>query len=292
MVDNTIWLLVTTLVALVAGGVSGWVSATARRREAKAERIRQEVLVWTNPILDSVKSLESRLKNILTDKLYLALDPSLAEKERPVKPDWAMDHDYAMESTLFVFAEYFAWMRLLQERLSFELFDSQEARKHFLDAVWDVSNEIGRLPLPAKFLKEELRDQLVGNQEDGHEDRDAQVFALQQRAIGEFLIDREADTPRVRGYPEFLAARELDERFNRVLAPLMILFEGVSPRSTKRWRRLEATRAALRKLEGECNHLLGHRQPVQPSSEAMVTQRRASDASERSARNATQSNDP
>jgi hypothetical protein len=61
---NTIWLLITTVVALVAGGVSGWASATLRRREAKAERIRQEVLLWTNPVLGAVKSLESRLGNV------------------------------------------------------------------------------------------------------------------------------------------------------------------------------------------------------------------------------------
>ena len=57
MVDNTIWLLITTAVVVVAGGVSGWASATLRRREAKAERIRQEVILWTNPVLGAVKSL-------------------------------------------------------------------------------------------------------------------------------------------------------------------------------------------------------------------------------------------
>jgi len=61
MVDNTIWLLITTAVVVVAGGVSGWASATLRRREAKAERIRQEVILWTNPVLGAVKSLVGRL---------------------------------------------------------------------------------------------------------------------------------------------------------------------------------------------------------------------------------------
>lgn len=102
MVDNTIWLLTTTVVALVAGGVSGWASATIRRREAKAERIRQEVLLWTNPVLGAVKSLESRLRNILSDKLYLGLDPAQAHEERPVGSDWSMDYEYVMESTLFL----------------------------------------------------------------------------------------------------------------------------------------------------------------------------------------------
>src|SRR5215210_7451202 len=171
MVDNTIWLLITTVVALVAGGVSGWASATLRRREAKAERIRQEVLVWTNPVLGAVRGLESRLGNILSKKLYLGLDPDQAHEERPVGSDWSMDYEYVMESTLFLFAEYFAWIRLLQERLSFELFESEATRARFDAAIWDVSNEIGNLPLRAKFIKE-LPEKLVGKQKDGHEDKD------------------------------------------------------------------------------------------------------------------------
>src|SRR5436190_15950962 len=155
MVDNAIWLLITTGVAIVAGGVSGWLSATLRRREAKAERILQEVLLWTNPVLGAVKSLESRLGNILSAKLYLALDPAQAHGERPVASDWSMDYEYVMESSLFLFAEYFAWIRLLQERLSFELFQSQETRGRFDAAMWDVSNEIGQWPLPAKFIRKE-----------------------------------------------------------------------------------------------------------------------------------------
>jgi len=270
MVDNTIWLLITTVVALVAGGVSGWASATLRRREAKAERIRQEVLVWTNPVLGAVRSLESRLGNILSKKLYLGLDPDQAHEERPVGSDWSMDYEYVMESTLFLFAEYFAWIRLLQERLSFELFESEATRARFDAAIWDVSNEIGNLPLPAKFIKE-LPEKLVGKQKDGHEDKDAQVFVLQQRAIGEFLIDREAGTPRVRGYPEFLEARERDERFNRALAPLVTLLQGVNPCTTKRWRRLKATLGALGKLKHECDQVLGGRQPALPSSTTTTT---------------------
>src|SRR5690349_14627721 len=119
--ENVPWLLVTTAVALIAGAISGWASAALRRREEKAERKRQEVLLWTNPILGTVVGLEKRVDNILTNRLYLALDPAQGEKERPVNEDWAIGYAYAMESTLFLFAEFFAWSRLLQERLSAEL---------------------------------------------------------------------------------------------------------------------------------------------------------------------------
>src|SRR5262245_58028294 len=162
--DEFSWLLITTAVALAAGGISGWVSAAFRRRERRQERIRDEVLRWANPILGAVRGLESRLDNILDDYLYLALDRE-ADEARPVDRDWAIGYQYAMESTLFLFAEYFAWIQLLQERLSFELFESQETKDRFFDAIWDVSKSLSNYP----------SDNVFGN------GWDAQVFALQQR---------------------------------------------------------------------------------------------------------------
>jgi hypothetical protein len=47
-----------------------------------------------------------------------------------------------MPSTLFLFAEYFAWIRLLQERLSFELFESQETKDRFFAAIWGVTKAL------------------------------------------------------------------------------------------------------------------------------------------------------
>jgi hypothetical protein len=238
--DEPIWLLITTAVALVAGGISGWVSAAFRRREKRKERIRDEVLRWANPVLGAVTGLESRLTNILDDGLFVALDPRRAGEERPVDEDWAIGYEYALESTLFLFAEYFAWIRLLQERLSFELFETQETKDRFFDAIWDVSNALSRWP----------DEKVMGG------GSDAQVFVLQQRAIGELLVHREEERPRVLSYPEFLAARESDARFDRVLAPLASLLTGVRPQ-TKRWQRLEGTRLAVGGLRQHCDQLLG-----------------------------------
>ena len=224
----------------MAGGISGAVSAAYRRREAKTERIRQEVLRWANPILGSVESLDSRLANILHAHLFLALDPQRASEARPVHEDWAIEYEYAMKSTLFLFAEYFAWIRLLQERLSFELFESQDTKDRFFEMVASVSAALGRWP----------HENVTGKGED------AQVFALQQRAIAELSIDRNKDEPSVLDYPEFSQAHDCDARFRQILAPLVALIETVTP-GTKRWRRLEETRDALRELKLECHELLG-----------------------------------
>jgi hypothetical protein len=239
MSDELVWLLITTAVALVAGGISGAVSAAYRRREQKQERVREEVLRWANPILGSVKSLKSRLENILDQGLHVALDPAVDE-ERPVDPDWAVDGTYALESTLFVFSEYFAWVQLLHEQMSFELFETQKTKDDFFAAIWKVSGALSHWPEPPVRGK----------------GPDTQVFVLQQRAIGELLIVRDGEAPRVLGYPDFLAARKNDRRFTEMLAPLELLLSSLK-KKTKRWQRLENTRKAVVELEAHCNTLLG-----------------------------------
>jgi hypothetical protein len=232
------WLLITTVVGLVAGGISGWFSAMARQREQKKERIREEVLRWANPVQDTIRSLESRLKNILQDDLYLALDRKAAKKRRPVDDNWAIDHDYTLESTLFLFAEFFAWSRRLRGELSLELFESREAKEGFDRALWGVSRSLSSWPADV-----------------GEGGTDAQVFALQQRAIGEFLIETDGDTRSVGGYPEFLSLVESSREFVHVLSPLRALLEDLQP-ETQRFRRLQNTHKALGALQTQAETLL------------------------------------
>ena len=162
--------------------------AIVDERASEKERIREQVLRWTNPVLGAVEGLESRLDNILNKDLDQALHKD--RKNRRVKPDWAVSYDYVLPTTLYLFANYFAWIRLLQEKLSFELFESEQVKKRFFDAMWRVSETLSEWPHP-------------GVHGGG---RDAQVFALQQRAIGEAVIRRDTESARPMTVPEFLSA--------------------------------------------------------------------------------------
>jgi hypothetical protein len=240
MSNDLVWLVITTAVALVAGGASGWWAAVVARREERRRRIREEVMRWSNPIFGAVDNLHYRLGNVL-GTLYPALDSKRRDDERPLDPDWSVDHSYALESTLFLFGQYFAWIRLLEQEVRLELFSSHVAKENFFKAVHAVSSALAKWP----------RDNVVG------EGRDAQVFTLQQRAIGELLIVRESENARVMSYAEFLAARETDVegRFARTLKPLEILITGITPES-KRWSRLQLAREAVLALRSECDQLL------------------------------------
>lgn len=76
-------------------------------------------------------------------------------------------------------------MQLLRERLSLELFASQQSHRRFVDATWEVTDALSDWPLKHD----------PGQEQAESEENDTQVFALQQRAIGELVIKRDR-TPR------------------------------------------------------------------------------------------------
>jgi hypothetical protein len=124
-----------------------------------------------------------------------------------------------MDSTLYAFAKYFCWMDLLSERLTFGFFDSLEARKEFFQAMWNPRGPLTRYPplVPCS----------------GH---DAQVFAVQQRGIGEAMRVGQDGDIRCLSYAEFLI-RHQEPGLAAQLAPLRAFLEGLTP-DTCRGRRL------------------------------------------------------
>jgi hypothetical protein len=126
-----------------------------------------------------------------------------------------------MDSTLYAFAKYFCWMDLLSERLTFGFFDSLEAREEFFQAMWTPRGPLTwypyRPPVPCS-----------GD--------DAQVFAVQQRGIGEAMRVGQNGDIRCLSYAEFLI-RQHEPDLAAQLAPLRVFLERLTP-DTCRGRRL------------------------------------------------------
>jgi hypothetical protein len=207
---------------------------------ASDERIRRELVAWANPIQDAVKGLNSRLHNILDPKEqgYLALDPKTAKDD----PNWSIDHEYFLTSTLYYFGQYFAWIRMLEEELNFEIFRSHDQKGEFFRHVILVSKALGDYHSSSPYAG-------TGN--------DTQVFRLQQRAIGEALAIREGKRRACMPYNVF-ATRKRDTADTMVLpflAPLIHLVDCLKP-GERRYARLEAVWTALRGLEQNCQQLL------------------------------------
>jgi|SRR5918992_1418006 hypothetical protein len=150
-----------------------------------------------------------------------------------------------MPSTLFLFGQYFAWVQMLQARLSFELFQTKQDHERFFSAIDEVGKSLARWPPNYEWSGQ-----------------DTQVFRLQQRSIGELMTIRNEDgSQQCMSYPDFL--RELDDpQFSPHLVPLCPLLEDVKPSDDCRWKRSQATKEALKDLQDRCNKLLGV--PEQP----------------------------
>ena len=225
------WLFISSLVALISGFLTSWlyyhyikrneikegvVAEIEKHRDilaleiegSKKERIRQEIIRWANPILDTVEDLEYRLKNILQNGGYLALSKEYNEM---LNPNWSISYSYYMNSTLYLFGQYFTWTQMLQEELNFELFQSQHEKDEFFKAIYKVSESLGKFP--ANF---------------SCSGKDTQVFKLQQRAIGELLIHRENNQTRCMSYTDFLQKLE-ENQFNQHLEQLRYLLEDLDP---------------------------------------------------------------
>lgn len=217
----------------------------ADANKAREERLRNEVLRWANPILGAVSDLRARLSNILRRQAYPALSRNPATA---VDTNWSITYDYFMPSTLFLFAQYFYWVRRLQVEISFELFETQADKDLFMNRLRNVGDALGKWP---------LHDECDGT--------DRQVFALQQRGIGEAMMVR-ADGGRCVGFDEFMDSWE-DTPLVSHLSPLRALLEDVMPGATCRWRRLESIDKALEDLETHCRDILAPR-PQEPTLKA------------------------
>lgn len=204
------------------------------------ERIRMEIVTWANPILEAVNGLESRLTNILTTKGFEALDPAFTAKE------WSVTHDYFLDSTLFLFAQYFCWTQMLQQELSFELFRSQKEMKDFFAHISKVSGKLSDFPPFFDAAKQAQEYKGTGS--------DTQVFRLQQRAIGELLAAHRQDRRTCRSYAWFLT-KLTDKDCSAAFNPLRKLLIKVKS-GERRWERLSDTRLALIEVQKVCSRLL------------------------------------
>jgi hypothetical protein len=205
---------------------------------AKSDRIRAEVILWSNPILTSIQMLLRRLENILRDSAFLILSP----KTDKAVPGWSARYDYFLPSTVYLFCQYFCWLRLLEQRLSFEMFEKHQVKDAFFDLVRTVGSRLSRFPM------DEL-NALPG----GTDDR--QIFTLEQHAVGEVVVVDLGGKARCMTYSEFLDNWQ-NEQFRTKLHPLIVFVNELTPDDVRRWKRLELFMADLQLLREECRRVL------------------------------------
>jgi hypothetical protein len=154
--NSIVWIIITAIISLLFGFLASWLSfyfirknelvaevaAEIKKHEKtldldeeheREERIHQEVIRWSNPILIAVSELCDRLENIIS-RAYVALDENFEPK-----PRWPMTYEYFMNTTLFLFGQYFAWTRIMEEEISYEIFSSEWSRTELFEKINNFS---------------------------------------------------------------------------------------------------------------------------------------------------------
>ena len=192
--------LVTSLVALAGTGYTTIASYIGQRKierlKADLEAAREErqarfetskvVSRFRDPLMHAAYDLQSRIYNIVRLdflKTYL-VNGSPREKE------------YAVENTVFLFAQFLGWTEAIREEIQ------------FLDLGAD--GETKRL--------RQLQDSIYALLQSPRFSPSFRIFAGEQRAIGELMIDHSASTCRCMGFAAFMTSHKPE--LDRWLDPL------------------------------------------------------------------------
>jgi len=161
---------------------------------------------YQGPLLHAVYDLQSRLFNIIMQGLIEVYFINGKEHER----------DYVINNTVFVIAQYFAWTEIIRKEIQFIDFRSSEKTKKM----------------------SELRDNIYSLwQTDRFHDL-FRIWAGEQRAIGELMIEERNNHLNCIGYASFLKKLQNNQEplFAKLQSDVIALSESVSdsyPRLTE-----------------------------------------------------------
>jgi len=154
--------IISGIFALIAGGIAvfGQRSNTKLANELELLKIdrqeEKEMSRFKEPLIKAAYDLQSRLYNILMMDLLGVYYKNGDSREK----------NYVLESTLFLFAQYFCWTEIIRKEIQFiNLGEDHKTKK-----LSDLLNKISQT-----FLTDEYGKTL-------------RIFAGEQRALGEIMI--------------------------------------------------------------------------------------------------------
>ncbi|MGH3778269.1 MAG: hypothetical protein ACRDRR_21440 [Pseudonocardiaceae bacterium] len=182
------WIAVlAALISAVGAFVSLWYS----RRVARVERMNaaeELATLFREPLLQAAFNLQSRIYNIIEQGFFERFLGNNNTKE---------DREYAELNTMFLFAQYFCWLKILR----------RHAR--FIDPRNDQTNRA--IAVMFELVRDTFADSI------NIDEPTFRLFRGEQRALGEVMLVRAADpqpgAPRweCMGYPDFVEALEREQ---------------------------------------------------------------------------------
>jgi len=177
--------VVIALIALIASLLSTVLTVfgapvfQARREGTKL------LATYREPLLAAAYELQARLHNILCNDFV----------EKYIRSDAAGKQDAAVQSTLYVFAQFFGWREIIRREVQFLRFARDEETRDVARLLRDITET---------FLLDDYGPQFM-------------IWRVEQRGLGERMIVSDGDRPTCVGYAAFI-----DQRANLAewLAPL------------------------------------------------------------------------
>ncbi len=151
---------------------------TERDERLARQEAEKVISKFRDPLLQAAYELQSRIYNILKQSF---LSTYYSNGSGPEK-------EYAVENTVFLIAQFLGWTELIRQEIRFlDLGSDEETRQ-----LRSLQDSMYTLLQTDRFGK------------------GFRLFAGEQRAIGELMIDRTAELPRCIGFAAFLKDRNQD----------------------------------------------------------------------------------
>jgi hypothetical protein len=142
---------------------------TARREAA------QVLAKFRDPLMHAAYDMQSRIYNIVKQQFL----------ERFYTGGSSREQEYAVENTVFLFGQFLGWTEIIRQEIQFLSLDND-----------DKTTKLRGLQ---DGIYTKLQNDTFG--------KGFRLFAGEQRAIGELMIDRSGGSPRCLGFAAFLTAR-------------------------------------------------------------------------------------
>ena len=216
---TVLWLLLTTVLGGFVGGLFTFFFEDVLRPRLTARREADSVLrTYTTPLLRAAERLENRI-NILV---------------RNSDQNWYENDEYFRLSTLFIFGEYFGWIRNIEREFGFVRLESQRRDREF----YMVFHGLFRAMSSFSYFRWYPDPAAVSGSE---------VPRLMCSAMGEVMTPGES-TRKVIDFTAFVDEYGAGPEFQRWFRDLDAVLRRALPSDPLPWDRLIAAAANLRAL--------------------------------------------
>lgn len=230
------WLIITFIIGLIGGVFGGGIKLLFEvflPYSFKRRKIQQEIFdKYSSPLLQCADEVELRLSIILSYGIkYDWLSKKEVDKIKSlsnagvdkVEPDSEYLQNivegkgYFFISTIYIFAKYFAWIKIIEKEGAFSQFPEKKEIRAFNKIIDKISSSFKVVEIFG--IKYEDKDNINDS---------ISLYSYLQSTIGEIMLNKENDKYTCISFQEFVLKYGKDKSFRQWLRNLEKYFEGLT----------------------------------------------------------------